>query len=139
MLRGGPGIVVSASEQPSALPLAVRNFITSNYPDCTVTSVNHNFVREQYTVQLCDGTRMVFNNRNAITQIVAPKGKAIPLAVLAAILPEKTSVHLAQAGLINLVGEVKHIDSAGHQVMLVNTTPERILYNVDGDFLMFYY
>ena len=137
-LQGGPGIVVSGSARLSELPADARKLLSSDYPDNQPTSITRNFVRNTYHVTLSDGTRITFDKSGKVANIIAPAGLALPMEVLADILPEKTSVHLAEAGIIGDVSEVKNADGHGILVMTLHTTPPRMLFDLDGNFLLFY-
>lgn len=137
-LQSGPGIVVSTSVTPEHLPEQAYQFLSTDYPKASVTSVNHNIVKQIYDVTLSDGTDITFNEQGSVADITAPKGKTLCLETLADILPQKTSIHLAEAGLIDLVTQVKNITGRGTMVMTLDTGLPTILYDVDGVFVMAY-
>lgn len=137
-LQGGPGIVISGSAQFNELPAQAQKFLSEDYSADQPTSITRNFLRQTYHVVLADGTKVTFDKDGLVTNIQAPADMVLPMEVLADILPQKTSIHLAEVGLIGDVSEVKNASGKGTLVMMLHTTPPRMLFDFDGNFVVVY-
>ena len=138
-LQGGPGIAGSGSVEADALPPQAQNFLREDYPSTKPSKITRNFVRDTYHVTLADGTRITFSKDGVVTGIIAPGGTALPLEVLADILPQNTSIHLAEAGMIDEITEIQGVPGKGTVVMLLKTVPPTMLFDLDGNFVVTYY
>ncbi len=138
LIQGGPGIVVSGSALPRQLPQAAQQFLKNDYPADQPSSITRNYIKDTYHVTLAGGTRLTFDAKGQVTDIIAPKDMVIPLEVIADILPQKTSIHLAEAGLIDEISEIQNAAGRGTIVMTLRSTPPRLLFDLNGNFIMFY-
>lgn len=138
-IQGGPGIAISGTSTIKKIPTNAQKIISTDYPNTSITNVSENYIKQTYTVTLNDGTIITINSNGKITNIKAPRNTSLPNQILADILPPATSIHLAEAGLLNSVNEVKHIQDHGTMVMILDTPTPHILYDIDGTFVITYY
>lgn len=138
-LEGGPGIVISGSANADQLPPAATQFIKQDYQSAAITNITHNYIKDTYNVTLSNGTHIEFNSSGKVNNIEAADKQTLPLEVLADILPQPTSIHLAESGLINMVNSVKNVSGKGTLVMVLDTPMPRMLFDIDGTFVITYY
>lgn len=135
LLQGGPGIVVAASADISELPDSAQLFLNKHYEGVEVTECSRNFVKDASKVTLADGTKIEFNGEGQVKDITSGHNVALGISVLSDILPEKTVEHLEEAGVADEVSAIKNARDRGWCVMLLNSTPPQMIFDVYGVFV----
>lgn len=133
----GVGPAVAGSVEMSQVPEAVRGFIQKHYPSATVVRIEKEFDTGNYDVDLSDGTDIDFNSKGKVIDIEAPDKAVLPESVLKAVLPAKTVEHLRKSGYLTSVDEISYKGARGYKVSLSRQTPDEIVYDVEGTFVMF--
>ena len=134
-LQGGPGIVISGSQQKENLPKDARDFLDKFYKDITVELCREDFIKNTYHVMLGDNTDIVFNKDGKVRDIKAGYNSSIPEDELKAILPDRTVKHLEQAGVVDEVSAIKDAGKNGFGVALLNNIPPQMIFDADGVFI----
>lgn len=135
-LMGGPGIAISGTATKSQLPANAQQFLDNNYANDAITSCKQDYVKGTSNVTLADGTKIEFDKNGKVRDITSGQNQPLSEGVLMSVLPEKTLIHLAEVGAINMVSSIKNADGKGTCVMLLDNTPPQMIFDVDGAFII---
>lgn len=136
LLQGGPGIAISGSGTTQQLPDKARTFLDKYYSGTKVDNIRLNFVKGTSEVKLDDGTEISFGKDGSVTDIRQGGNRSINTDALSEIVAPNVYLHLIEVGDIQNVNMVKNAEGSGTCVMLINTTPSQLIFDVDGNFII---
>lgn len=136
MINGGPGIVVSASTQVDQLPADAQQFLREYYGDNPVMKCKINYVKDNSSVTLADGTGITFDKDGKVDDIRTANNTSLPTRVLEAVLPAEAYKHLVATDCQGLVSAVKNAHGRGFHVMLLDTVPPYMIFDMGGVFVI---
>lgn len=135
-MGGNPGIVISGSADKSQLPEKAQKFLSDFYTDDPIITCQENYIKQIYNLKLGDGTKITFDDMGDVVDISEGGNLPIGYKALKAILPLKVYVHLENSGFLNEVSVVKNAKGKGTCVMLLNSLPPQLIFDVDGVFVI---
>lgn len=136
MPMGGPGIVMSGSQNYSSLPKSARSFIEKHFKGISVIKCEQYFAKNKYEVELSNGVDIDFDKTGKVIEIDAPDNTVLPKAVVKEVLSAKAYMRLEKEG---LAGNVESIEfdrrKKNIEVELSIPDPDTYLFDIDGTFI----
>lgn len=136
LMGGNPGIVISGSADKDQLPEKARKFLDAYYSGDPLFTCQENYIKQIYNVKLGDGTKITFDEKGDVVDISEGGNLPIGYKALKAILPSKVYRHLEDNGYLNEVSVVKNAKGKGTCIMLLNSQPPQLIFDVDGVFVI---
>lgn len=136
MPMGGPGIVMSGSQNYSSLPKSARSFIEKHFKGITVTKCEQYFAKNKYEVELANGVDIDFDNAGKVIEIDAPDNNVLPKTVVKDVLSGKAYKRLEKDGLAGNVESIE-LDSRKKniEVEISIPDPDTYVFGIDGTFI----
>lgn len=133
---GGPGIVISGSENYNSLPKDAQNFVKKHFKNLSVVKCEKYFAKGKYEIELSDGIDIEFDSKGKVMEIDAPDGKCLPAVVVKDLIHGKAYKRLEKDGFATMVESID-FDRRGKAVEVEINMPEPDVYvfNIDGNFI----
>lgn len=136
LLQGGPGIAISGTGTTQQLPEKAQKFLEKYYGGDKIDNIKLDFVKGSSEVKLADGTNINFDRNGGVTDIRQGGNRSINTDALSEIIAPNVYLHLIEVGDIQNVTMVKNAEGNGTCVILINTTPSQLIFDVDGSFII---
>lgn len=128
------GPVVAGSVSIDKLPKHAQHFIKKNFPDIAVTSVEREYLDNEYDVEMADGVELTFNLKGDFKEIDAPDGYVISTHLAKAILPGRAINFMTGKQLIGSIESIQKV-SEGYIVDLVSDDDAELQFDKNGQFV----
>lgn len=135
-LNGGPGIVMSASQNASSLPKDAQDFIKKHFDGVSIVKCEQYFAKGKYEVELANGVDIDFDTKGKVLEIDAPDGSLLPSSLIKEVLPHKAFSRLQESGLDAQVESIE-FNKRGKaiEVELSVPDPDCYVFDIDGNFV----
>lgn len=132
---GGPGIVMSGSENYTKIPAKARSFINKHFKNLGVRSCEKDFLNGSYEVDLVNGIEIKFNKAGNVIEIDAADNSTLPIVVVKDVIHHRAFKHLENNGYANKVKSIEFEKNKACSVELQIPDPDTYQYNKDGIFI----
>ena len=132
---GGPGIAVSGSANQAQLPQKAKSFIDKHFKGVDVRSIEKNFIKGSYDVDLSNGVEIEFDSAGNVKEIDAAKNSVLSATLVKDVMHSKAYKHLEKAGMAGKVESIEFNKKKVCSVELKVPEPDTYLYDVNGVFI----
>lgn len=129
----GPGPVVSISESYASLPMQIKTFLTTYFPESTPSLIELKTLKEIYKIEMLNGYELVFSYSGQWLQVEAPDDSILPVSMVKALLPAPTYKYLAEKKRDNMVESIKYNSKRGFKVELKKQSSDDLYFNLLGE------
>lgn len=127
----GVGPVVSGSVDYDAIPSKARKFLQKHCDGHAVVSCQKEYTSGDFSLELADGIKMVFDSKGNLVDIEAPENYSLSPSLLKAVVPGKLYNLLDHNGFKSSVESVSH-DGKGYRMEVSDPVFNQICYDPSG-------